>query len=144
MIVWHVVCVQCSVCLRQSHAAHELHSYIVNCLGHSSGRLVAVFVLRLNMPNVFALIPQFSVLSSNKERALYDNNFFVPEIHSRVTVGHSFAKGALWDYFWKMGLFLSLILYNRTVQGDSTIFADPPDRIISNTILPNACVIVYS
>ena len=26
--------------------------------GHSSGRLAAVFVLRLNVPNVFALIPQ--------------------------------------------------------------------------------------
>ena len=40
----------------------------VNCLGHSSGLLAAVFVLPLNVPNVFALIPQFTTLRSNKER----------------------------------------------------------------------------
>ena len=76
MIVWHVVRVQCSVCLRQSHAAHELHSDAIHRPGHSSGRLAAVFVLRLNVPNVFALIPQFTILRSNKERALYDSNLF--------------------------------------------------------------------
>ena len=74
MIVWHIVRAQCSVRLRQSHAAHELHSDTIHRLGHSSGRLAAVFVLRLNVPNVFALIPQFVILRGNKERALYDSN----------------------------------------------------------------------
>ena len=31
--------------------------------------------LRLNVPNVFALIPQFTIFCSNKERALYDSIF---------------------------------------------------------------------
>ena len=76
MIDWHVVRVQCSVCLRQSHAAHELHSDAIHRPGHSSGQLTAVFVLRLNVPNVFALIPQFTIWRSNKERTLYDSDLF--------------------------------------------------------------------
>ena len=64
------------MCLRQNHAAHELHSDAIHRPGHSSGQLAAVFVLRLNVPNVFALIPQFIILRSNKERALYDSNLF--------------------------------------------------------------------
>ena len=40
------------------------------------GRLAAFFVLRLNVPNFFALIPQFTIFRSNKERALYESNFF--------------------------------------------------------------------
>ena len=61
----------------RSHAAQELHSDAIHRLGHSSGQLAAVFVLRLNVPDVFALIPQFTILRSNKERALYDSNFFL-------------------------------------------------------------------
>ena len=63
MIDWHVVRVQCAVCLRQSHDADELHSYAVHRPGHSSRQLAPVFVMRLNVPNVFALIPQFTILA---------------------------------------------------------------------------------
>ena len=66
-----------TLCLRQSHAAHKLHSDAIHRPGHSSGRLASVFVLRLNVPNVFALIPKFTILRSNKERALYDSNLFL-------------------------------------------------------------------
>ena len=62
--------------LLQSHAAQDLHRYTVHRPGRSSGRLAAVFDLRLNVPNVSALIPQFTILHSNKERALYDSRFF--------------------------------------------------------------------
>ena len=37
---------------------------------HSFGWLTAVFVLRLNVPNILALLPQFTILRSNKERVL--------------------------------------------------------------------------
>ena len=50
--------------------------------GQSSGRLAAVFVLRLNVPHVFALIPQFTILHSKKERALCDSVFFEVKIIS--------------------------------------------------------------
>ena len=53
--------------------------------GHSSGRLGAVFVLRLNVPNAFALIPQFTILRYNKERALYNSNFFEFECPPKQT-----------------------------------------------------------
>ena len=76
MIDWHIVRVHRFVCLRQSHAAHELHRDAIHGPGHSSGRLAAVFVLRLNVPHVFALIPQFTMLRSKKERALDDSIFF--------------------------------------------------------------------
>ena len=43
--------------------------------GNSSGRLAAVFVLRPNVLNVFALIPQFTNLRSNKECTFYNSIF---------------------------------------------------------------------
>ena len=40
-----------------------------------AGRLAAVTVSRRNAPNVFAHVPQFTILRSNKECALYDSSF---------------------------------------------------------------------
>ena len=102
MIVWHVVCVQCSLCLRQSHAAHKLHSYAVHRPGHLSGQLAALFVLRLNVQDVFALIPQFTILHSNKECALYDSIFLLISAYLiRITVFYSLlSRESVYDSLW--------------------------------------------
>ena len=43
---------------------------------------------RRNVPNVFAHVPRFTILRSNKERALYDSNFLIePTVHKRGREG---------------------------------------------------------
>ena len=83
--------------------------------GHSSGRLAAVFALRLNVTNVFALLPQFTILRSNKERALYDSSFLL------ANGQRARANGSFYQAFYQ--LFTTLSRYGRVSLLEGKIFS---------------------